>query len=127
MSKKRLERLYEEFRQIPCIHDHFQITGYIFKVDRIDDYTFHFTSRTTVTIKLNLPEDLNKYIQSYLTDNCLIQIKYPLDYPFKCPHFELIEGPTKQGIHILNYAYDRDWSPAITFEKDILNLIQYII
>ena len=130
MTKRRLNNLYEQFQKIPCIEKHFQIEGYRFEVVKLSDDTFHLSSRVIFTpITLDLPEDVLRCIESYLTDNALIEIKYPPDYPFKCPQFCLLEGKPKymNDLTILNYAYTRDWSPAITFEKDILYLIQYII
>ena len=124
---KRLNNLYEQFQQIPSIENHFQITGYTFNVSRIDESTFHFNSTTTLLIELELPEELVNHIKSYLIEKECIEIKYPRDYPFKCPRFSIVSGTENPGLSILNYAYDRDWSPAITFEKDILNLIQHII
>ena len=125
---RRLNNLYEQFQKIPSIEKYFQIVGYKFHVKRIDEATFHFGSTTIVKkINLSLPDVIIDYIQSYLIDKLFIEIKYPKDYPFKCPRFSLLSGVENKGIDVLNYAYDRDWSPAITFEKDILNLIQHII
>ena len=125
---KRLNILYEEFRQISSIENHFQIARYTFDVARIDPSTFHFRStKIAPSIKLELPEELVEHIKSYLIEKACIEIKYPRDYPFKCPRFSIVSGIEFPGVSILNYAYDRDWSPAITFEKDILNLIQHII
>jgi len=127
---KRLNSLYEQFQTIPSIETHFQIQGYTFEVNRLSDTIFHFHSKVKVpTLNLELPDDILRQIEEYLTDVAQIQIQYPQDYPFKCPKFSLVSGkPTYDvGLSILNYGYDRDWSPAITFEKDILNLIQYII
>jgi len=130
MTKRRLNNLYEQFQQIVSIENHFQIKGYHFEVVRLSDTTFQLNAKIiTPPLELELPEDILKCIESYLTDNAKIEIKYPNDYPFKCPKFTLAEGKEKyvNDLHVLNYAYDRDWSPAITFEKDILYLIQYII
>ena len=130
MAKRRLDNLYEQFQKISSIEKHFQIERYQFEVSRISDTTFQLTSRVVISpIELELPQDILRYIESYLTDNAKIEINYPRDYPFKCPKFTLLKGNEKyvNNLHVLNYAYDRDWSPAITFEKDILYLIQYII
>lgn len=124
---KRLNNLYEQFQQIPSIETHFQIVGYNFRVSRIDETTFHFNLSTITTLKLDLPVELVDHITSYLIEKSCIEIKYPRDYPFKCPRFTIVSGKENPGVTVLNYAYDRDWSPAITFEKDILNLIQHII
>ena len=124
---KRLNNLYEQFQQIPSIENHFQIVGYNFRVSRIDETTFHFNLSTIATLKLDIPEELVDHIKSYLIEKACIEIKYPRDYPFKCPRFSFVSGKENPGVTVLNYAYDRDWSPAITFEKDILNLIQHII
>ena len=125
---KRLNNLYEEFQRIHSIENHFQITRYTFNVARIDPSTFHFiSSKIAPRIELELPEDIVDHIKSYLIEKTCIEIKYPRDYPFKCPRFSIVSGIEFPGVSILNYAYDRDWSPAITFEKDILNLIQHII
>jgi hypothetical protein len=123
---KRLNNLYEQFQSITSIEEYFQIAEYKFRVERIDESTFQFNATLIPVINLELPSDVIGHIKSYLINELLIEIKYPKDYPFKCPHFAIVSGENK-GIHILNYAYDRDWSPATTFEKDILNLIQHII
>jgi len=130
MAKRRLDNLYEQFQKIQSIKEHFQIERYHFEVIRINDTTFQLNSTVIIfPIKLDLPEDIVRCIESYLKDTAKIEIKYPHDYPFKCPKFTLLEGNEKyvNVLHVLNYSYDRDWSPAITFEKDILYLIQYII
>jgi hypothetical protein len=129
MAKRRLDNLYEQFQNILSIEKHFQIERYHFEVMRINDTTFHLNSRLIISIELELPEDILRCIESYLKDTAKIEINYPHDYPFKCPKFTLLDGNEKyiNHLHVLNYAYDRDWSPAITFEKDILYLIQYII
>jgi hypothetical protein len=124
----RLNNLYEQFQKIPSIEDYFQIKGYTFNVSRIDETTFHFNSSTIApNLELKIPKELIDYIQSYLIEKLSIEIKYPRNYPFKCPRFSLISGSDNSGLRVLNYAYDRDWSPAIIFEKDILNLIQHIV
>ena len=127
---RRLNNLYEEFQKISSIEEHFQISSHTFCVERKDDTTFQL--KTTVIIpklKLDIPDVLIEHIQSYLIEKASIEIKYPNDYPFKCPKFSLIDGIDKyyKALCILNYQYDRDWSPVITFEKDILYLIQYIV
>ena len=127
---KRLNSLYEEFQLIPSIASHFQIEGHAFQVTRLDDNTFRFNSKVkTPELKLDLPAEMIHYIQSFLCTDALIEIKYPQNYPFKCPKFSLVSGieKHKDGLCVLNYSYDRDWTPAFTFEKDILYLIQYII
>ena len=125
---KRLNNLYEQFQTIPCIQSHYQIEGHEFQLTRIDDYTFHFNSTAQAPeLKLNLPEEMIHHIQSYLIVQDKVEIKYPRDYPFKCPKFSLLSGKHESELCVLNYSYDRDWTPAFTFEKDILCLIQYII
>jgi hypothetical protein len=127
---KRLNNLYEEFQKIPSIEEHFQVTGHTFSLERKDETTFQFNMTVnTPVLELNIPDVLIEHIKSYLLDGALIEIKYPKDYPFKCPKFSLIRGIEKynKALCMLNYEYDMDWSPAITFEKDILYLIQYII
>jgi ubiquitin-protein ligase len=129
MSNKRLNNLYHNFKQIPCIQKHFQIDGYHFEIERIDNYTFYFISTKKYNLKLEMPDEIIDYIQSYLIEKAVIKINYPNDYPFKYPKFSLVSGIQKYEIGLcgLNFAYYRDWSPAIIFEKDILYLIQYII
>jgi len=127
---RRLNNLYEEFQKIPSIEEHFQVSSHTFRVERTDEKTFQLNVSVIVpTLELNIPDVLIEHIQSYLIENASIEIKYPNDYPFKCPKFSLIGGIDKyyKALCILNYQYDRDWSPAITFEKDILYLIQYIV
>ena len=68
------------------------------------------------------------YLYEYTTID--YQIRIPNDYPFKPPEWIMltITAPQlyKDALSVLNYRYYQDWSPAITMEKDVLNMIDCI-
>ena len=143
----RLNNLYTEFVNTTKnvkIAEYFQIEDSEFSIERMDAKTFHFTSLYKSKINVNLililnlylelPKELVSHIKSFLIkkENVKFEIVYPSDYPFKPPIWKLLEtkdDPSKYNkiIHIQNHSYEKEWSPAITFEKDILYIIQHLV
>lgn len=129
----RIEKLYKEFREnAPNIASYFQIKD--------DEYTLDFTAPDIFHFKIlqetlppyvfpTLPTEMSIHIAKflYVKKEIVYRIDYPPDYPFKPPKWNLqtiLTPPAyKLATHILNYQYDRHWSPAITVEKDVLNMI----
>jgi len=137
MTTRRITRLFEEFThnlQGQSIAEYFQITHSQYDLKKVNDQTFEFKISYELLPRcaLDLPIELSMKIAGYLYEYTAIyyQIRIPNDYPFKPPEWIMltIEPPQlyKDALCVLNYRYDKDWSPAITIEKDILNMIDCI-
>ena len=80
-------------------------------------------------VKLELPFEVNCIILSYLYQPSFAkyQIIVPNDYPFKPPFWILInsnEEKYKKAEMYQNSRYRYSWEPSISFEKDILYMIE---
>lgn len=135
--ERRIGKLFTEFKENlhgQSIADYFQIDHSNYELKRIDEQTFEFTVSYEVFPRyaLDLPIELSMKIVGYLYEHTEIhyQIRIPNDYPFKPPKWimQTITPPQlyTNALCVLNYRYDKDWSPAITIEKDILNMIECI-
>lgn len=135
--ERRISRLFDEFTrnlQGKSIAEYFQINHSKYDLTKVDDQTFAFKISYEIIPQcaLDLPIDLSIKIASYLYEHTTIdyQIQIPSDYPFKPPVWimQTITPPQlyTDALCVLNYRYYQDWSPAITIEKDILNMIDCI-
>ena len=134
---RRIARLFDEFTdnlKEKSIAEYFQITHSQYDLKKIDDQTFEFkiSYELLPQCALDLPIELSIKINGYLCGCTQIryQIHIPDDYPFKPPKWVMQTTTPPQvytnALCVLNYRYDKDWSPAITIEKDILNMIECI-
>jgi hypothetical protein len=135
---RRIDRLFTEFKENlhgQSIADYFQITHSKYELSRVDPNTFEFKVSYEVFPRcyaLELPIELSIKINGYLCGITQIryQIHIPDDYPFKPPKWVMQTTTPPQvytnALCVLNYRYDKDWSPAITIEKDVLNMIECI-
>jgi ubiquitin-protein ligase len=94
-----------------------------------------------IYIKLELPFEINCLVLSYLYKYSFgeYQIIVPDDYPFKPPFWVLINtndtnkknknqiSKYKKAEMIHNTQYRNSWEPSISFEKDILYMIQLLL
>ena len=88
-------------------------------------------------IKLNIPHDTIKHIQSYIEKRIkfTVNIFYRRDTPFKAPLWTLTDIYTVNfnsvGINKIiqrhNNDYTHDWSPSIILEKDILYFTERLL
>lgn len=135
--ERRIGKLFTEFQENldgQSIADYFQIDHSKYDLKRIDEQTFEFKVSYEVFPRyaLDLPIELSMKIVGYLYEHTEIeyQIRIPNDYPFKPPKWvmQTITPPQlyTDALCVLNYRYDKDWSPAITIEKDVLNMIECI-
>ena len=133
----RITRLFDEFNKNlkgQSIAEYFQITHSKYDLKKVDDQTFEFKISYELLPRcaLDLPIELSMKIAGYLYEYTTIdyQIRIPNDYPFKPPEWIMLTIAPPQlyndALCVLNYRYDKDWSPAITIEKDILNMIDCI-
>lgn len=134
---RRITHLFDEFTHNlkgKSIADYFQITHSQYDLKKIDDQTFEFKISYELFPRyvLDLPIELSMKIAGYLYEYTRIyyQIRIPNDYPFKPPKWVMLTITPPElynnALCVLNYRYDKDWSPAITLEKDILNMIECI-
>lgn len=131
----RINMRYLSFvNNAPCIEDYFQISHSKYKLTRHTprEYMFEIRKEQSTFAGIDLPTDLRVYINSFLYEFKVISYKMtiPNDYPFKPPIWSLAlihtNIPSKQdefAVHYQNKRYDVSWSPVISFEKDILNMI----
>jgi len=122
-----------------CISDYFQIPHYTCTLLRNSPTEFTITIyRETMQNYAfpKLPIDLSVYISGYLYEciNVSYTLVFPLDSPFKPPTWALLHDKTNGTrvnymyvSHLLNKQYKVDWSPAMSLEKTILNLIELFI
>jgi hypothetical protein len=135
--ERRITRLFDEFThnlKDKSIAEYFQITHSKYNLKKIDNQTFEFKISYEVFPRcaLELPIELSMKIIGYLYEHTVIyyHIQIPSDYPFKAPEWVMQSITPPQiyddAVHILNYRYKNSWSPAITVEKDVLNMIECI-
>jgi hypothetical protein len=132
---RRITRLYDEFLKnvSGTIESYFQITHSKYKLDRISTREFLFTiyQDSCPFVYVALPSELNIYINAFLYEYAIVtySLVFPSDYPFHPPIWSIAKSSTNtlknfnRIVHYQNYRYSISWSPAITIEKDILNMI----
>lgn len=136
---KRLNRVYELFLvnlQDKSISDYFNVSAnyeliresvmeFKFSVDRCSFPKAVFT---------HIPIELSMRISSFLFnhDSVSYSLCFPNDYPFNPPKWELLSYHSSTQVnyayhsHEINMEYARGWTPMITIEKNILNMIELI-
>lgn len=75
-----------------------------------------------------LPPELSMHIMSYLYQRraCSLEIEFPADYPFKASIWRMLREQNMDAAAAVarqNCNYANSWSPSITIEKDVLNMI----
>ena len=87
-----------------------------------------------IFVKLELPFEVNCIVLSYLHEPFYAEFKIvvPDDYPFKPPVWILMNADKKKYNNYKNaeinqnVRYRNSWEPSISFEKDILYMIESI-
>jgi hypothetical protein len=137
MNKRqaRIHRHYEEFvyhLNGKTISEYFQIKEFECKLTKItpEGFLFEVKQETFPTYVFpTLPTELSIHISNFLytSQEAEYVLTFPEEYPFKPPHWLLLSSrPVAKYILATNYLnkqYESSWSPAITLEKDILNMI----
>jgi hypothetical protein len=132
---RMIERFEENLNNMP-IGEYFQVPMKIItKYPDVANITCHFSEKKKykdIYIKFELPIELNCIILSYLHNTIFgeYQIIIPYDYPFKPPYWLLIHSNDpkyKKAETYQNVQYRNSWEPSISFEKDILYMINSIM
>jgi len=138
-------RFYNDFMtnlNNKSIHEYFNILYPIVEVKQNNCLNYELTIKHEVRYnpikQIKLPEDILKYISSYIEFGfyIVIDIQYPRDIPFKEPKWTII---TEKELNLKHNEFWKtivkqhnkdnslDWSPAINLEKDVLCFISRII
>lgn len=135
-AQNRIYRMIERFKENLNgmeIGDYFQVPIKIqVETEDVLNITCTFKFNEEMYIKLELPFEVNCIILSYLyqPSYATFQIIVPNDYPFKPPVWILIHSNNEEKyktaeIH-QNVRYRNSWEPSISFEKDILYMIELL-
>ena len=135
-AQNRMYRMIERFKENLNgieIGDYFQVP---MKIKIITEDVLNiiclFKFNKEIFVKLELPFEVNCIVLSYLYQPCYaeFQIIVPNDYPFKPPFWVLINSNNtekyKKAEIYQNARYRHSWEPSISFEKDILYMIELI-
>lgn len=139
-AQNRMYRMIERFKENleidnKSIGEYFQVPMKItIKHDDVLNITCKFEFSTEIFVKLELPFEVNCIVLSYLYEPSYaeFQIIVPNDYPFKPPVWILIHSDKKKYNNYKNaeiyqnVRYRNSWEPSISFEKDILYMIECI-
>ena len=139
-AQNRMYRMIERFEENlildnKTIGDYFQVPMKItIKHPDIMNIICKFEFSTEIFVKLDLPFEVNCIVLSYLHEPSYaeFQIVVPDDYPFKPPVWILIHSDKKKYNNYKkaeinqNVRYRNSWEPSISFEKDILYMIESI-
>ena len=96
-------------------------------------FKYNYKIYKLVNIK-NIPIELNSLVLSYLHEYSFAtyKVSIPEDYPFKPPIWSLecvktnIKWNHLFAAHFQNHRYLFSWSPSLSLEKDVLNMIEAI-
>jgi hypothetical protein len=129
----RMIERFEESRGNMTIGEYFQVPMKIkINHENILNIVCSFSQPKKCYVKLDLPFEINCIVLSYLYQPSFAkyQIIVPDDYPFKPPVWILIhsdkknEEKYKKAEVYQNVRYRNSWEPSISFEKDILYMIE---
>jgi hypothetical protein len=117
------------------ISEYFQILHYTFTLVKKSDVEFIFNIYREKMRNYSFPQlpfELSAYISNYLYERIDITylLVYPPTFPFRPPIWSLLHDKSNNMhnyayvSHFINKQYEMDWSPSITIEKTVLNLIE---
>ena len=138
--ERRMRILLEQFKtnlNEMSIDQYFQIsnTKIILKQIQFNELILNYKYKIFQLVNINnLPIELNMNILSYVHEYSFAtyKVKIPDDYPFKPPVWSLENVKTNIiwnhlfAAHFQNHRYMMSWSPSLSLEKDVLNMIEAI-
>jgi hypothetical protein len=133
-AQNRMYRMIERFKENLNgmeIGEYFQVPIKIqVETEDVLNITCTFKFNEENFVKLELPFEVNCIVLSYLYQPSFAkyQIVIPDDYPFKPPVWILIHSNNEEKYKKVeiyqNVRYRNSWEPSISFEKDILYMIE---
>jgi hypothetical protein len=138
--ERRMKLMMEQFKtnlNEMSIDQYFQIadTKIILKQIQFNELILNYKYKIFQLVNINnLPIELNMNILSYVHEYsfAIYKVKIPEDYPFKPPVWSLENVKTNINwnhlfaAHFQNHRYMMSWSPSLSLEKDVLNMIEAI-
>ena len=138
--ERRMKLMMEQFKtnlNEMSIDQYFQIanTQIILKQIQFNELILNYKYKIFQLVNINnLPIELNMNILSYVHEYSFAtyKVKIPEDYPFKPPFWSLENVKTNINwnhlfaAHFQNHRYMMSWSPSLSLEKDVLNMIEAI-
>lgn len=138
--ERRMKLMMEQFKtnlNEMSIEQYFQIanTQIILKQIQFNELILNYKYKIFQLVNINnLPIELNMNILSYVHEYSFAtyKVKIPEDYPFKPPFWSLENVKTNINwnhlfaAHFQNHRYMMSWSPSLSLEKDVLNMIEAI-
>jgi hypothetical protein len=130
---KRIELTYTRFKELLAkqpISAYFDVPGN-YHVHREGEYVVMcawYDDLPQVGKIDGLPTELVIHVMSYLYQRraCSLKIEFPMDYPYKPTVWSTLREQNVDSVAAVarqNCNYLSSWSPAITIEKDVLNMI----
>jgi ubiquitin-protein ligase len=142
MRQRRINTLFTTFiRNLnsQSIEQYFKIPGK-YTLQRENESTFIFTASHEYIPSCNIDElciDVSKHIASFLyrQSTCTFRIIFTNDYPYHPPEWSIVSMKTNEQadfnsvlrLQMNQYNAYRGWTPAITLEVDILNMITLLL
>uniref|UniRef100_A0A6C0EYZ5 UBC core domain-containing protein n=1 Tax=viral metagenome TaxID=1070528 RepID=A0A6C0EYZ5_9ZZZZ len=138
--ERRMRIMIEQFKtnlNEMSIEQYFQIadTKITLKQIQFNELIFNYKYKIFQLVNINnLPIEMNMKVLSYLHEYSFAtyKVKIPEDYPFKPPVWSLENVKTNINwnhlfaAHFQNHRYMMSWSPSLSLEKDVLNMIEAI-
>lgn len=142
MRARRIETSVSTFTRnlnSQSIQLYFNVPGK-YKFYREDANTFLFTTDYEYMPSCNIDNlcvDISKYIASFLyrRSTCTFRVIFTNDYPYRSPVWSIVSMKTNEhadfqkvvDTQMQQYNAYHGWTPAITLEVDILNMITLIL
>ena len=134
---RRIQRNYDTILSHGDLSTYYQLNTFKVEFTQVKDDEFLLVikyNQPIYVLPLNLPIELNQCVYSYLymTLQFTIRLTFPADYPYKAPMFSLSEIKNQAFLKyntIINnhsYMYKHGWTPLITIEMQLLDLISVL-
>jgi len=140
MRERRINNLYASFianMKNQTIEQYFSVPGkYKLIRDAQDLLCFEVEHEYIPQCNIDdLCEDVNKYIASFLyrKSTCRFRIIFTPSYPFQPTEWSIISLKSNENadfykaLAFQNHQYKMSWTPAISIEADILNMILQLV
>jgi hypothetical protein len=140
MRRKRIETLYTTFTRnlnTSSIQSYFNVPGQ-YTLRREDENTLLFEVEHEYIPPCKMDKlclDTSRHVASFLyrRTKCMFRVIFTNGYPFHPTHWSLVSvkgteiRQIQRALLHQNHQYQLSWTPAITLETDILNMILQLV